>query len=76
MKKIFGTFLILLLLSSPGITQQGTGSVSGTVVEYTNGQPVSNADVKLYRVTDSVFVKGTVTDSAGSFALRELPLGR
>ncbi len=52
---------------------QESGKISGTVKDSEKGTPLE-ADVKLF-TGDTVFVKGTKCDSAGSFVLENIPFG-
>ncbi|MBD2714971.1 TonB-dependent receptor [Microvirga sp. STR05] len=55
--------------------QQPTGSVSGTLLDQTNGQPLPFANVVVLRAQDSTFVSGAQTGENGTFELASLGLG-
>jgi outer membrane receptor protein involved in Fe transport len=55
----------------------GTGSVTGIVLEKSGNSPLEGASVTLRKTTgDSSIVKGTQTDESGKFALDAVPFGR
>ncbi|HJA87391.1 MAG TPA: TonB-dependent receptor [Candidatus Parabacteroides intestinavium] len=49
--------------------------VTGRIIDKTSEQPVEFADVALYRVVDSVFVAGCVTDADGRFSFAAVSAG-
>ncbi len=66
--KFYLTFLALVLLANTGFTQ--TGTISGTITEQSNGQPIIGAVI----IVDSLKpVKGTVSDFDGNYALKLAP---
>lgn len=52
-----------------------TGVIKGSIIEKTSKQPVEYANIMLYRVKDSSFITGTITDAKGAFALENLYFG-
>ncbi|PJJ59960.1 outer membrane beta-barrel family protein [Hymenobacter chitinivorans] len=53
----------------------GPGSVAGTLLDNSNGQPLPFANVVLLRAQDSTFVEGTQTTENGTFTLDKVALG-
>ncbi len=49
--------------------------VTGRIIDKASEQPVEFADVALYRVMDSVFVAGCVTDADGRFSFAAVSAG-
>jgi iron complex outermembrane receptor protein len=76
MKKTLSHLLggLLLLWSSYAFAQNGTGKISGKVLE-PEGAPVSFANVALYKAADSSLAKVEFTDAAGVFHLSGIPDG-
>ena len=69
---IFCLFLFIIHLSAYA---QETGSITGKVLD-SESTPVEFANVFITSKNDSTnIVSGTITDSTGSFALTNLPLG-
>jgi outer membrane receptor protein involved in Fe transport len=58
------------------MAQPKIGTITGTIIDKSNSQPLENADVTLLKMKDSSVVKGTSTDASGKFSLTELPPGR
>ncbi|MBG8555423.1 outer membrane beta-barrel protein [Hymenobacter guriensis] len=56
--------------------QQPTGSVSGTLLDQSNKQPVPFANVVVLRAQDSTFVAGAETGENGTFTLASLGMGK
>lgn len=52
------------------------GKVTGLILDKASKQPMEFSDVVLYRVTDSVFVAGCVTDAKGRFSFVSVSAGR
>ncbi|HEY3249688.1 MAG TPA: TonB-dependent receptor [Ignavibacteria bacterium] len=76
MIKTLKVLALCLIISLPLISQQKTGTITGTIVDKANNQPKEGADVTLLREKDSSLVKGTSSDASGKFTLSELPPGR
>jgi len=86
MKKFLKGFILKLILTIAAVfvigavtTQlraQGSGIISGSVIDSKNGAPIEGADVTINRIKDSSLVKGTQTDAAGKFTLTDVPNGR
>lgn len=51
------------------------GVIKGSIVEKSSRQPVEYANIMLYRVKDSSFITGTITDAKGAFVLENLYFG-
>jgi outer membrane cobalamin receptor len=52
------------------------GTITGKIIDNNNQFPIEYASVGLYRMRDSSLVTGALTDTAGNFALENLPYGR
>jgi iron complex outermembrane receptor protein len=68
MKHLFLFCLLLIALCSTLLAQ--TGFVSGSVYNKTTKEKMFNTSVVVYRTT-----KGAVTDTAGNFIIRNVPVG-
>ena len=70
-------FFSLLLLYSIKLKAQATsaGTVSGKLIDGTNGQPLSFATVILVRKSDNHAIRSIQTDLDGKFALTPIPNG-
>lgn len=51
-----------------------TGTIRGNVLDE-NGAPIEFANVLLFQASDSILVKGTLTDSLGNYAFEEMKYG-
>lgn len=71
MKKIFFSFLLVLLTTSFGFAQSNT--IRGQIVDAQSEYPLIGATV---RIMDSDPVKGSTTDLDGYFAIPDVPVGR
>lgn len=76
MNRIFLTVTLFTAITAAVHAQPKIGTITGSVIDKSNSQPIENADVTLMRVKDSSVVKGTSTDASGKFSLTELPPGR
>ena len=73
---LLGTAVALLTLPFGAAAQTGgAGSVSGTLVEESTGQPVPFSDVLLLRAADSTFVAVAQSTEQGGFKALALPYG-
>ncbi|MCG8412360.1 MAG: TonB-dependent receptor family protein [Bacteroidales bacterium] len=63
-------FLMFVLLVT-GVSAQ-LGTISGQLYETQSRKQISFATIKLFRQTDSVFVKGTVSNLEGCFSIEKL----
>lgn len=70
--RLLSIFLILFFYS---LDVQSQTVITGTVVEQ-SGAPLPGANVLLLQPSDSVFVKGTVTDDSGYYELNNIDPGR
>ncbi|RPD48496.1 TonB-dependent receptor [Hymenobacter sediminis] len=68
-------FLAMLFPLAAAAQQQPAGSVSGTLLDQANGQPLPFTNVVLLRAQDSSFVAGAETLENGRFQLEKLGLG-
>ncbi|AYA36661.1 TonB-dependent receptor [Hymenobacter oligotrophus] len=67
--------LVILLLLPLSVWAQTTGSVTGTLLDGSNGQPVPFANVVLLRAQDSTLVTGAQTADNGAFKIEGVPFG-
>lgn len=67
--------LLILLLSFTSMMAQNTYSVSGTVIDKTNGETVVAATMQLLTLPDSVYVAGTTTSIQGDFSFKNVKKG-
>ena len=70
----FVAFLFLSLVTA-GQAQAQTGTVTGTLLEQSNGQPIPFANVVLLRAQDSTFISGAQTTETGSFTVQNVAFG-
>jgi outer membrane receptor protein involved in Fe transport len=68
--------LFLFIFTFSTAAQTTTGTISGTVVDKSGGQPIESADVTLLQASDSTVVKGTTTDKDGKFSFTDIPFGK
>ncbi|WP_460621134.1 TonB-dependent receptor [Hymenobacter tenuis] len=68
-------FLAMLAPLAAAAQQQPSGSVSGTLLDNANGQPLPFTNVVVLRAQDSTFVAGAETAENGRFALEKLGMG-
>ncbi len=73
MKLIF-TSLLFLLAILPSYAQTNTGVISGRI-SHNNNTPVEFATVTLIRVSDSVLVKGEISNDQGVYIIKDIPEG-
>lgn len=73
MKKVPLLTLAWLLAALPAFSQNVKTSISGTVVEEENSQPVIQAGVQLLSKKDSSMVAGVLTDNDGRFQISLSP---
>jgi hypothetical protein len=64
------TLLLLLTVESPA---QSVQHIRGTVSDEASGEPLAGVNVLLLETSPAI---GTVTDSAGCFLLKDIPVGR
>lgn len=74
MKKILPVCLFFFI-SSVVIAQQVTSTLSGVIIDKASKAAVEFANVELLNNTDSVLVKGMVTDSKGRFSFEQVKMG-
>ncbi len=68
-------FALFLALTTAWQAQAQTGTVTGSLVEQSNGQPVPFANVVLLRAQDSTFISGAQTTETGTFAIENVAFG-
>lgn len=74
MKYYFRRLVLIaaLLLSSHVVSQAQNHIVKGTVIEASSNESMPYVNVGLYRVTDTVFMRGATTDINGQFTIRDV----
>jgi len=70
---LFGSVLLLLLVSASASAQQGSAQISGTVKD-SQGGVIPGADVTATQI-ETGFKRTVVTDSTGAYTLTNLPIG-
>lgn len=70
MKRVLVAFLTLAINHS--LLSQ---SITGTVIDAVDQQPIEYASVVVYSAGDSTMVDGVMTDADGTFSLRSLKVG-
>jgi outer membrane receptor protein involved in Fe transport len=66
-------FLLFILISSSGFSQQNKAKLTGSIQEKSTGNPLGFASVAVYSANDSL-VAGGISEENGKFAI-EVPLG-
>lgn len=76
----FVRIFVLILLWSIGISSFGQAnksySVSGTLIDSLNKQPLEYASVAIFKSIDNSLVTGAITNAKGAFTLNNLPVGK
>lgn len=72
--KVLGN-IFLFLLCSVSLFSQQTMSVSGTLLEKENNEPVVGGSIELLQPKDSTYVAGTISSMKGNFTLKDLSPG-
>src|SRR5450759_1553353 len=76
MKKTFiVTAMVLLSVLNLMAQKQGSGNVSGIIIEKSSNKPLEFATVLIRSYTDSTFNQGTVTGKKGEFTFNNLVFG-
>jgi len=70
--KIFVNIILLTLLCTLSAFSQANITLSGTLFEKTNKEPIFSGSVELLRSTDSVFVDGATSNINGEFIFKNL----
>ena len=68
-------FVLILVLAGTAPVYAQSGTVTGTVVDASDGQPLIGANVTLQARDTEDVVAGTATDPDGTFALNDIPPG-
>lgn len=71
-KKLSGAgFLILMVCTLPEAFAQSTGKlkITGKIIDGQNSAPLGYASIRLFKVADSTFVSGAITDETGGFVV-------
>ncbi len=63
------------LFSLIAYSQTYSGKLNGTVMDH-NNDPLELANITLHRVSDSIFVKASITDKHGLFEIEDIPLDK
>lgn len=66
---------ILLLITISVFSQNSHLTISGRVIEKDTKEPVSQANLQLFRLPDSTFITGTVSNMKGDFSLTKISVG-
>lgn len=74
MNKIFFTLIIILLFKLNLYSQQ-TGTIEGTIVDFTNNSPLMSVSVSVIGQIDNKIVTGANTEEDGKFKIEEIPFG-
>ena len=69
----FISLICVILICNMGYSQRG--SVSGVVQDELQGTPIAHAGVMLLHATDSLLIKGAITEQDGSFEIEGIPNG-
>ncbi len=70
------SLIVLLLCAAARLAAQNTGSVTGTLVDAADGEPIVGAVVALTTTSDGTAGKHTVSDTDGRFGFKSLPAGK
>jgi hypothetical protein len=73
MRKLTAIGILCILFYLPGLAQQPSNTIKGTVSDTLNKQPLFRAVVSVIRAKDSMLVRFTRTDMKGHFELHNLP---
>ena len=73
MKGFVTFFAAILLLSSAGLAQVGSGTLKGTITDFDNGEPLPFASVVLFLNGNQV--SGTNTDFDGKYTIKPISPG-
>ncbi|MFH0760934.1 MAG: outer membrane beta-barrel family protein [Bacteroidota bacterium] len=77
MKKAISFLIVLSALVITANTQVlPTGSLKGTVLNLTDNTPFSQVNVAAYTLPDTTLAGGSVTQSDGTFSIKDLPFGK
>lgn len=60
--------------STPEVPQKGI--IKGKIIDALSGEPVAYTNVLLYNKADSVFLRGTTSDSTGTYTLEKINTGQ
>ncbi|GEP96724.1 TonB-dependent receptor domain-containing protein [Chitinophaga cymbidii] len=67
--------LLAVLLAATQVALAQKASITGTVTDKKNGQPLEYASVAVFKTTDSSLITGAVTNAKGGFSLERLHAG-
>ena len=71
-KKGTGIYLLMACFCLPAFSQRLSQNIRGMVTDRASGAPIGYATIQLDDMPD----KGAITDSAGNFLLKDIPVGR
>ena len=69
MRRLFLFMLLLATMTSAHAQSRENLTVSGHITDVDEKEPIEHATVQLFRVKDSTFVGGTLTDQRGNFSV-------
>jgi len=75
MNNIYKSLLIISAITLVGIDVSATGSISGQVRDYLNGQGLAGTTVETL-TADEKLLNQTITDATGHYEQKDLPLGK
>jgi len=73
--KVLFILLAIILLTTKNIMAQSAGTLTGTVLDSANHQPIEFASISLMKVSDNTAVTGGMTDNKGKFEITDIPFG-
>ncbi|MDP1728049.1 MAG: TonB-dependent receptor [Bacteroidota bacterium] len=75
MNKLILFFIFIFTFLFQTKAQETVGSIKGSVIEASSGEPLEFVSVVLQRLPDSIFVKSVNTRKQGQFILSDIPEG-
>ena len=69
MKRFFLFMLLLAAMTSAHAQSRENLTISGHITDVNEKEPIEQATIQLFRVKDSTFVGGTLTDQRGNFSV-------
>jgi Outer membrane receptor proteins, mostly Fe transport len=75
MKKLIFFFAAVFLLSFYAQSVLAQNTLKGVLLNENNNEKVAFANIGLYRMTDTTFISGAISDENGEFELKNIPNG-